>query len=149
VALLPLDLAQLLQEQLAGWRHNAARQQLQLDAQLQPAPCLLNRDAIAILLRNLVENAVRYTPAGGQITLRCGMHNGQAQLEVLDSGPGIPAALRERVFERFVRLADARQPGSGLGLSIVRQICEIHGASIELADGPDAAGLLVRIRFPA
>lgn len=147
--LVPLDLMHLMQEQLPGWSNTAARQQLQLTAQLQAAPCLLNRDAILILLRNLVENAVRYTPAGGQITLRCGLQNGQALLEVLDSGPGIPAQLRERVFERFVRLADARQPGSGLGLSIVRQICEIHGASIELADGHEGAGLLVRIRFPA
>ncbi|WP_374360089.1 ATP-binding protein [Pseudoduganella danionis] len=142
------DLATLIGEALPGWREAAARHQLSLHGQLEPAVCALNADAIPILLRNLVENAMRYTPAGGSIQIRCGMQQEHALLEISDSGPGIPAAMRERVFERFVRLADASQPGSGLGLSIVRQIAEMHGASISLGDGAGGRGLCIQIRFP-
>jgi len=142
------DLASLIGDALPGWRDAAARQQLSLYAQLEFAPCLLNADAMLILLRNLLENAMRYTPAGGSITLRCGMQGQHAMLEVSDTGPGIPPAMRERVFERFVRLAGASQPGSGLGLSIVRQIVEMHGASIALTDADGSHGLCIQISFP-
>ena len=70
-------------------------------------------------------------------------------LRVSDTGPGIAEQLRERVFERFFRAAGAHQPGSGLGLSIVRRIAETHGASVQLAAGPDGTGLVVTVRFPA
>lgn len=142
------DLASLIGDALPGWRNAAARLQLSLHAQLESALCLLNADAMLILLRNLVENAMRYTPAGGSITLRCGMQGQQAMLEISDTGPGIPPAMRERVFERFVRLAGASQPGSGLGLSIVRQIVEMHGASITLGDAPNGPGLCIQMLFP-
>jgi signal transduction histidine kinase len=73
-------------------------------------------------------------------------------LSVVDNGPGVPAAARGRVFERFYREAGpddgSRETGSGLGLSIVRRIADAHGATIELADGPDGKGLAVRVRFP-
>jgi K+-sensing histidine kinase KdpD len=117
--------------------------------QLKPAVCALNADAIPILLRNLVENAMRYTPAGGSIQIALRHAQEHALLEISDSGPGIPAAMRERVFERFVRLADASQPGSGLGLSIVRQIAEMHGASISLGDGASAAACAYRFASPS
>lgn len=146
--LVAADLASLIGDALPAWRETAARQQRQLQVRLEAAPCLINPDAMLILLRNLLENAMRYTPEGGHIELRCGMQQQQAVLEISDDGPGIPAAMRERVFERFVRLADASLPGSGLGLSIVRQIVEMHGASITLGEAANGHGLCIQIAFP-
>ena len=92
---------------------------------------------------------MRYTPAGGTLVLACRSEADGVLLRVSDTGPGIAEQLRERVFERFFRAAGAHQPGSGLGLSIVRRIAETHGASVQLAAGPDGAGLVVTVRFPA
>lgn len=106
-------------------------------------------DALRILLDNLVDNALRYTPAGGCVDVSCGVNGGQAFIEVADSGEGIPASERERVFDRFYRRggeSDGATTGSGLGLSIVRMIAERHGAQVTLADS-EAGGLLVRVDF--
>jgi two-component system OmpR family sensor kinase len=106
-------------------------------------------DALRILLANLVSNALRYTPAGGRVDVACGLMDGGAYFEVADTGPGIPAAERERVFDRFYRRggdsADGNT-GSGLGLSIVRTIADRHGAQVSLADS-ESGGLLVRVCF--
>ncbi len=107
-------------------------------------------DALRILLANLVENALRYTPAGGRIDVSCGLEKNVAWLEVADSGPGIPEAERERVFHRFYRHAENdsdESVGSGLGLSIVRSIAHRHAAKISLGKA-DAGGLCVRVNFP-
>jgi len=107
-------------------------------------------DALRILLSNLVSNALRYTPADGRVDVACGICDGQAFIEVADSGPGIPAAERERVFDRFYRRGgddDKGIVGSGLGLSIVRTIANRHGAAVELADS-DSGGLRARVVFP-
>ena len=108
--------------------------------------------ALALLLRNLVDNALRYTPAGGELrlTLQAGSPGATgARLTVDDSGPGIPEADRERVFERFVRGAAADQAsGSGLGLAIVRSIARRHGATVTLGDSP-LGGLRVALQFGA
>jgi len=105
-------------------------------------------DALRILLSNLVDNAVRYTPPGGSIVVRVSSGAGDAILEVLDDGPGIPEAERSRVFDRFYRVAGTDQPGSGLGLAIVRQVAELHRARVELGPGLGGRGLAVRVRFP-
>jgi signal transduction histidine kinase len=75
--------------------------------------------------------------------------NGAVTLAVSDEGPGIPGEQRERVFERFVRLAGGAASGSGLGLSIVSRIANLHGATMELGQGPGGRGLRVEVRFPA
>jgi two-component system sensor histidine kinase QseC len=107
-----------------------------------------SRDALGILVRNLLENALRYVPRGGRAVVEAGRHEGRAVLTVCDNGPGIPTAERSRVFERFHRGVDAGAPGSGLGLSIVRRIVELHHASIELSDNPrEPNGLCVRVEF--
>ncbi|NDP60971.1 MAG: sensor histidine kinase, partial [Oxalobacteraceae bacterium] len=142
------DLAELLAAQLPDWVAQADRLQLHLSAQLEPAWCLIHHDSLFILLRNLLENALRYTPPGGVIRLACGVSDGAAYLSVADSGPGIPVEMRERVFDRFVRLADAGKPGSGLGLSIVKRIAEAHGAHLLLTDGLQGTGLTVTVIFP-
>ena len=143
-----LDLADLLATQLPDWVSQAERLQLQLTAQLQPALCRIHQDSFLILLRNLLDNALRYTPAGGAIRLACRVVDGAVCLSVADSGPGIPVDMRERVFDRFVRLAAAGMPGSGLGLSIVKRIAEAHGARLVLTEGLHGAGLTVEVWFP-
>ena len=144
-----LDLAAVLAEQLPAWMAQAQRQDLLLRADLATAPCRLQPDHVLILARNLMDNAMRYTPAGGTLVLACRSEADGVLLRVSDTGPGIAEQLRERVFERFFRAAGAHQPGSGLGLSIVRRIAETHGASVQLAAGPDGTGLVVTVRFPA
>lgn len=112
-------------------------------------PCSISGNAaqLALLLRNLLDNAVRYTPAGGSATVWIGLENGKPVLEVRDSGPGIPAEERERVLQRFYRIAGSAAEGSGLGLSIVQRIAELHGAQLDLADGLASKGLIVKVRF--
>ena len=105
-------------------------------------------DALRILLANLVDNALRYTPPGGSVDVRVAPDGDQARIEVADSGPGIPEEERERVFDRFYRGRQAPGGGSGLGLAIVRQIVALHGGSIALDKSP-SGGLLVSARFPA
>jgi len=105
-------------------------------------------DELRVLLGNLLDNAIRYTPCGGCIDVGVTGESGGAVLEVTDTGPGIPPAERVRVFDRFYRRAEAQDNGSGLGLAIVKRIADRHGAAIDLADGPAGRGLRVRIRFP-
>ncbi|HEY9760385.1 MAG TPA: sensor histidine kinase N-terminal domain-containing protein [Oculatellaceae cyanobacterium] len=105
------------------------------------------------LSSNLIENAILYTPSGGRVTVRTfckpGAGDGQRScIAVEDNGPGIPAAEREKVFERFYRVSDRGVAGSGLGLAIVREIAKIHGADVQLSDGPNGAGTSVLIEFP-
>jgi len=105
-------------------------------------------EALHILLRNLLENAVKYTPQGGRVDISIAPQAAGAQLVVEDSGPGIPAAERERVFDRFYRTADASAAGSGLGLAIVRAIAQQHGATVALGASERLGGLRVEVRFP-
>jgi signal transduction histidine kinase len=105
------------------------------------------RDHLRVMLDNLVDNALRYTPPGGRVDLALIREDDRAILTVSDNGPGIPAAERERVFERFHRLAGGDIPGSGLGLAIVREVATQHQAAITLEDAP-GGGLTVRIVFP-
>ena len=142
-----VDLAGLLTSQLPELRRQAEQRQISFSADIEPVRCLLDPDGFRILFRNLVDNAFRYTPPSGSVSLSCRVDGQHACLSLADSGPGIPAEMRERVFDRFVRLSNTGTPGSGLGLSIVKNIVAAHGASSALKDGPDGRGLLVEIRF--
>jgi two-component system, OmpR family, sensor kinase len=104
-------------------------------------------ESLRMMLGNLVDNAVRYTPNGGRVDVELREQDGWARLSVSDTGPGIAQADRERVFERFQRLADAEIPGSGLGLSIVKQVVALHGGKVSLGDAA-GGGLLVEIDLP-
>ncbi|MDP2430801.1 MAG: ATP-binding protein [Pseudomonadota bacterium] len=104
-------------------------------------------ESLRMMLGNLLDNAVRYTPGGGRVDVELREQAGMAWLSVSDSGPGIPAAERERVFGRFQRLAGAEIPGSGLGLAIVKQVVDLHGGKITLDDAP-GGGLRVEVRLP-
>ena len=107
---------------------------------------------LAVLIANLLDNALRYTPPGGRIDAAVDEDGGAAVLSVTDTGPGIPADERERVFERFRRgtstVAPGASTGSGLGLSIVRRVADAHGAAATLDDRTDGPGLRVRVQFP-
>ncbi|WP_255368623.1 ATP-binding protein [Polaromonas sp. OV174] len=105
-------------------------------------------EALRILLRNLLDNAVKYTPAGGQVDVSLQRQDGQAVLTVEDSGPGIADADRPRVFDRFFRAAESLEAGSGLGLAIVKVIADRHGATLALARSESLGGLRVDVRFP-
>ncbi|MGE4281172.1 MAG: sensor histidine kinase [Magnetospirillum sp.] len=99
-------------------------------------------------LANMVDNAVKYTPEGGNVTVEVKQDDGRVTIAVADSGPGIPADQRSRVLERFVRLDSTRTtPGNGLGLSLVSAVSRLHGASLSLED--NQPGLRLVLRFPA
>nr|WP_242533354.1 ATP-binding protein [Niveibacterium umoris] len=102
---------------------------------------------LRMLINNLIDNAVRYTPAGGQVDVSVAATASEVALCVEDSGPGIPPEEHERVFERFRRLAGADQPGTGLGLAIVKNVAERHGAQVRLENRAEG-GLRVRVVWP-
>ncbi|XBQ16263.1 MAG: ATP-binding protein [Oceanicaulis sp.] len=114
-----------------------------------------DRELVAQAVANLLDNAIKYTPSGGAVVLRGRKtRDGRIEISVTDTGPGIPAEERGRVLERFVRLEKSRsQPGVGLGLSLVQAIAEVHGATLQLDDGPGVAedghgpGLRIAICF--
>ncbi|HUN72380.1 MAG TPA: ATP-binding protein [Steroidobacteraceae bacterium] len=110
------------------------------------------RDALATLIRNLVDNAVRYTPSGGRVDISVA-HSAEtpprAILKVSDNGPGIAPEERVRVFDRFYRRPGTAAPGSGLGLAIVQAIATAHDAAVELGEGAAGRGLAVTVSFPA
>lgn len=110
-------------------------------------------EALAAMLRNLLDNALKYSPRGGQVQVSTMREGHEQLLRICDNGPGIPPELRERVFDRFYRVAGDRHGsgvgGCGLGLSIVRHVLDLHQARIRFADAPSGRGLLVEVGLPA
>ncbi len=151
--LVPLDVAPIVREVVGS--HAARAEELAVDLGADapdPAPIRGCEPELRSLIENLVDNALRYAPPGGAITVGARRLGHDIELTVTDSGPGIPPGERVRVFERFHRVPGDATPGTGLGLSIVKKIAERHHGSISLGDAhPGAArpGLAVRIRFPA
>jgi signal transduction histidine kinase len=147
LALQQLDLSELVREAVADTVPLALSRGTQFEL-FADAPVMIDGDraALAALVRNLTDNAVRYSPAGARVELRVSQHGGVALLQVDDSGSGIPPAERERVFDRFYRRGLADEPGSGLGLAIVRGVAQRHGAMVELGDSP-LGGLRVALRL--
>jgi signal transduction histidine kinase len=142
------DLARIAADALELYEPLAEEKGLRLT--MEPGafvPVLGNRGLIAQAAANLIDNAVKYTPAGGTISLSVRRDGGRAVLRVADSGPGIPPEAREKVLERFARLDASRAtPGSGLGLSLVAAVAKRHGASLTLGD--NHPGLAVELTFP-
>ena len=123
--------------------------------ELQPsalAPVMVrgDRGRLKQVIVNLLDNAIKFTPRGGLVSLRTQQRDGYGMLEVIDSGIGIPASALPHVFDRFYRVDEARsraEGGAGLGLSIVRSICVAHGAEIEV-DSVVGSGSCFRLKFP-
>jgi two-component system sensor histidine kinase TctE len=127
----------------------ADRAGVDLGAEIGPASVKGVGWLLSEAVGNLANNAMAHSPAGSQVTVRCGVHRGAPFIEVTDSGVGIPPEERDRVFERFVRGSNARGAGSGLGLAIVRDVAQLHGATVEIDSGADGKGTSVTLRFPA
>ena len=144
-----VDLAALARQELASIAPQAlARgQSLDLDA---PAPCPVRADATlaAVLVRNLVDNAVRYSLPSSQVHVALETVQGQVRLTVEDSGPGLDDAARARLGERFFRVLGSGQSGSGLGWSIVRRIAAAQGAQVQTSTSAALGGLAVTVRWP-
>jgi two-component system sensor histidine kinase QseC len=102
---------------------------------------------LGILLRNLVDNAIRYSPSGTRVRVRVGADGHSACVAVADEGPGVPADELPKLGRRFHRLLGTQAPGSGLGLSIAKQIAELHDATIAFGPGQEGVGLTVTVRF--
>jgi two-component system OmpR family sensor kinase/two-component system sensor histidine kinase QseC len=145
----PLDLSELAREAVADTVPLALARGTQFELQADaPVPIDGDRAALSALVRNLADNAVRYSPPGARVELRVSAPDGVPTLQVDDAGPGIPPAERERVFDRFYRRGLADEPGTGLGLAIVRGVAQRHGAVVVLDDSP-LGGLRVTLRFAA
>ena len=145
----PVDLAALARDAVATFAPLAAAKSIDLGIERADAATVAgDADALATLLANLVDNAIRYTPAGGRVDVLVEARP-TPRVTVRDDGPGVPTAERSRLFERFVRGGDASAPGSGLGLAIVERIATRHGAKATLADGIGGKGLAVVVAFPA
>ena len=149
-AAVPIDLATLATA-VANELQPLATQKssvLEVDAPA-PAQILGQEDALRILLTNLIDNAIRYTPPGGRVHVSVQPAGARVQLIVQDNGPGIPTDELGRVFDRFYRGREAEAGGSGLGLAIVRQIAAMHDAAITLSEGKATGGLRAVASFPA
>lgn len=144
-----LDLTRLARDTTADWIPRALEHGIDLGFE-GTAPLWINGDATLLreLTGNLIDNAIAYCPSGTEVTVAVRQDGAHGLLTVTDSGPGVPEADRERVFERFHRVLGAGAEGSGLGLAIVRQIANRHGAEAVLDAGPGGRGTCVRVPFP-
>jgi two-component system sensor histidine kinase TctE len=146
-----LNLAALARETAGDWVPRALNRSIDLgfddissDTEISADPFLVRE-----LLNNLIDNAINYTPSGGHITVRVLQNERRPTLEVEDDGCGIPDDEREKVFERFYRSAGGNPEGCGLGLAIVREIAQGHGATATIHNGAGGRGTRIVIAFPA
>lgn len=142
-----LDIKILIQQTVELFLNRADLTQIDLGMEAQSTEILGDINLLEDLLNNLVDNALKYTPLGGQVTVRCGTREGTPFLEVEDTGPGIPESARNKVRERFYRQPDVTGPGSGLGLAIVDDICRVHRARMIFDEGTNHQGALVTVLF--
>lgn len=145
-----IDLNELARDDAAAeWVPRALARQIDLGLDSMQAPAIIECDTFLLreMLNNLLDNAIRYTQTGGQVTVRVSADTRTITLAVEDNGPGIPESERERVFERFYRVLGTGVDGCGLGLAIVREIAQRHNAEVAL--GPRAGGgTVVKVTFP-
>ncbi|WP_394789010.1 ATP-binding protein [Rhodoferax sp.] len=146
-----LNLQQLVQQAVEEALPLAQEKQMDLGlAPSEPTWVMGHADALRILLRNLLDNALKYSPEQGQVDVALCTEDGAACVRIDDSGPGISAEDRERVFDRFFRSAEASNiSGSGLGLAIAQAIAQAHGAQLRLSASPSLGGLRVELVFSA
>lgn len=148
-----VDLKELCENLLEAFWDSAAAKQIDLGLEVEAVYISGQAWLLRELLSNLVDNAIKYTPPGGQVTLRCGRRRmgarqPQAFLQVEDDGPGVPLGETERILERFYRLPGSVGEGSGLGLAIAQEIAQGHHAALRLTPGANERGLQVTLVFP-
>lgn len=142
-----IDLQQLCEAVLESQLDAAMDNQIDLGLDVRPAHISGQEWLLRELLVNLVDNAIKYTPPGGHVTIRCGQAH-HAFLEVEDDGPGVPESEYRRVLERFYRVAGTAVEGNGLGLAIANEIAHVHRSQLEFKPGSSGRGLCVGLRFP-
>ncbi len=147
---LPIELAPLIDDLVEGWLRIADQRAIDLGIHREAVSMIGDPTLLQELISNLMDNALKYVPDGGSVTLRCASNTAtdQIEIDVSDTGPGIPESVREQVFERFYRNAGTQVSGSGLGLSIAREIVRCHHGDIHIINAPQGQGTLVRVRLP-
>ena len=135
-------------EVVAKFFDRALRSDIDLGAEVQPVTIIADPSLLDDLLSNLVDNALKYTPAGGTVTVSAGETGGKRFIAVEDTGAGIPEKERERVKQRFYRIPNSPGHGSGLGLAIVDEIAQLYGASLTIGSGANGVGTRVVLQFP-
>jgi two-component system sensor histidine kinase TctE len=145
-----LDLARLARDSTTEWVPRALARSIDLGYDGEEGAAWIEGDPFLVrdMLGNLLDNAIRYTQRGGQVTVRVTGSSQTVALSVEDNGPGIPESERERVFERFYRVLGTGTEGCGLGLAIVREIALSHHAEVTLAAGAGGQGTVARVAFP-
>ena len=144
-----VELGELARELLAEFHPRAQRQGIDLGLDAPAAPTVrTSRLLLRTILTNAIDNALKYTPSGGEVTLAIARVPGAVRIELVDSGPGIAAHARDAVFERFHRLHGNAVEGTGLGLAIAREAAARLGATLSLHDREDGAGLRLRLDLP-
>ncbi len=145
----PIDLGALVDASLVNARLRAQERGITLTARVESAVRIDGIEPqLQSLVDNLIDNALRYTPRGGRMHVELTARRHGAVLEIADNGPGIPAAERTRLFDRFYRVPGTVQEGSGLGLAIVKRVADLHGATVEVGDA-DGGGARFTVDFPA
>ena len=144
----PVELGAFAGEVTAKFIDRALAADIDLGAELQPASVLADPSLLDDLLGNLVDNALKYTPAGGRVTVRAGTQNGRPYLAVEDNGPGIPENERQHVRRRFYRVQNSPGHGSGLGLAIVDEIARLCNAAVSIEPGLQGVGTKISVLFP-
>ncbi|MGZ5275580.1 MAG: ATP-binding protein [Caldimonas sp.] len=144
-----VDLAEIARRAVAETVAFAASRRVEFEL-VAEAPAFVEGDPVALglLVRNLADNAARYSPQGSRVEVAVSSDEAAVTLTIDDAGPGIPEAERQRVFDRFYRRPQAGESGSGLGLAIVKSVAAMHGASVGLERSPQG-GLRATVRFPA
>lgn len=158
-ATVPIELDLIVRQQTEALRALADVRRIALELRASSTRVLGDGPALESLVRNVIDNALRYTPEGGRVRIALDVESGRleadrlrsawATLCVEDSGPGVPPEARERIFERFHRESGSGVEGSGLGLAIVREALALHRGTIKLDASPDLGGLRIRIALPA
>lgn len=145
-----LDIVPLARSVAEEWVSAGLDRQIDLGFETEQPQIFVNGNALMLreLLANLLDNAIRYTPPHGKVTVALAADGQQAKLIVEDTGPGIPVGERERVFERFHRLPETVGEGCGLGLAIVQEIAQAHQAGIEITDGGGEIGTRIIVSIP-
>jgi two-component system sensor histidine kinase TctE len=144
-----LDLMAVAGDAARNWSALAIERRIDLGFALAPARMRGDSLLIPELLDNLLDNALRYTPAGGAVTVGTGVRDGMSQISVEDTGPGINAGERGKVFERFYRIAGTEGDGSGLGLAIVKEIVDRHGGTAAIGACEAHGGTRICVSFPS
>jgi len=149
----PVELHELVLVVARDFEIMASKKQQTLSLQIEPCTIAGYVDELGILIRNLVDNALRYAGPSGRVEISCrnaAVIDGAKQVlfTVADDGPGVPVEERQRIFDRFYRVAGSGDRGSGIGLSLVSRIAQLHGAAIEVCEGIGGCGFSVTVRFP-